>query len=148
MKSLTIDTHEHDPACDQELYDLLSKEAEPAAPPKAPAPVEAVTMSKEGQDPGESPGDDGEGLQAEVAEHLPVEGRAKGNIDAPWGEEPTAGKKNDPVQFSNEATKQFRKSREDLLAKLFSHEASSGGKEKAASASTLLERVRRTSGRH
>jgi hypothetical protein len=55
------------------------------------------------------------------------EDRAKGNIDATWGE--VDGSQNDARHYSTEAAKQFRVGREEMLAKLFDGKQSSDGAE-------------------
>jgi len=119
MKSLSIDVHGHDPAHDQELYDLLKNAS--ATPTKK---VVVPTMDKEGQDPGESPGDD-TSVQGVNPDQSDVD-RPKDSIDAPWGE---AGPKA-VLQFSNEVSRQFRKNREDLIHRLFDGSHSSAVTEK------------------
>lgn len=151
MKSLSTDTHAHDHATDQKLYELLTKEAETV-------PLEDNDKSTVGVNPDAYPD---------------PEDRSSGSIDAPWGEKPD----NNAIQYSNEALNRFRLGREELLGKLFDGKASSDGAEqkllsshldhhasgqfessspqlkgkleKTSSApQTLFERVRAITGRH
>lgn len=99
MKTLSIDTHPHDPAADQELYDLL-KEAEDTTPATSTGDNEGETTVGVNPDAYPDPED-----------------RGGGSIDASWGEE--TGDGNDATHFSNEAFAQFKQSREKMLADLF-----------------------------
>jgi hypothetical protein len=99
----------------------------------------------------------------------PDDVRAKGNIDAPWGEKNSPGGKNKPVNFSPELYGEFVGSRDRMLedffdskkpaqenaqavvGSLFAHGASGDyesrapmlDREKRASDETLIEKVRR-----
>lgn len=163
MKNLTTDTHAHDPATDQELFELLSKEA--------------------AQTPGESPGDDNKSTVGGNPDQYPdPEDSGAGSIDARWGDKDDSGDgqgPNDAVHHSTEVIKKFREGREDMLDKLFDGKASSDGAEQKLMGShlkhvasgdfqsrapqlkpkssiqktssvpqTLMERVRETYGRH
>lgn len=97
MKSLSIDTHPHDPAADQELYDLL-KEAEDTSP------EDDEDKSTVGTNPDLYP--DPEGSE-----------KSEGTIDASWGQNP--GSTNDANHQSNEAFAHFKQSREKMLDDLF-----------------------------
>lgn len=164
MKSLSIDTHPHDPAADQELYDLL-KEAEDTTPATSTdtADEEETTV---GVNPDQYP--DPEGSE-----------KTDGTIDGSWGQD--FCETNDANHHSNQAFAQFKQSREKMLDELFdgkadcdaveqktmsqhlSHAASGqfetsstqlSGKAKgmpkvsSVSMETLMERIRRACGRH
>lgn len=160
MKSLSVDTHAHDPVQDEELFKLLTKE---------------------GQDPGESPGDDNEstvGVNPPQTEEPTAEERGKGSIDASWGESAGDHKGDHALHFSNEVVRQFRENREKMLDTLFDSKGPSEDAEqqlagqhlrhvaegdfessapmikekskiqKTAGVQTLMERVRSLTGRH
>ena len=101
MKSLSIDTHPHDPAKDEELYELL-KEGDGNTTP----------ATSTGDDDGEST----EGVNPDP--YPDPDDRAANSIDAPWGEEP--GETNDANRHATEVWKQVKENREDMLSKLFS----------------------------
>lgn len=156
MKNLSVDTHPHDESKDQELYDLL----------------------KEGEDPGESPGDVGEStVGAHPAHYKEPEDRSSGDMDAPWGEAPKVhpNKHHHVVHLSDSALDAVRQSREDLLDKLFDGRDSTDKTEQALMSQhfkhvssgefttsspqlsekakhsmpeTLMEKIRRVTGRH
>lgn len=104
MKSLSHDTHAHNGADDQELYDFLSKEAS------------------------DSPGDDEEGTVGVTPDTYPdPEDRKSGDIDAPWGEhDVSSGKEHaDAFHNSDQVYAHYKKGREELLQKLFDSKVTS-----------------------
>lgn len=154
MKSLSIDTHPHDPAVDEELYKLL-KEAEDTTP-----------ATSTGDDEGEST------VGVNPNQYPDPEDRPTGDADAPWGEDP-----GDSIDNSTEVMRSFRQSREKILDDLFDGKGSSDGteqavmgqhlthassgdfetsspqlsakaKESSVKPETLLEMTRRIAGRH
>lgn len=157
MKNLSSDTHAHDAAQDKELLELL-KTAEDAG--EAPGDDDESTV---GETPDPTP---------------PPEDRGAGTTDAAWGEEPTKTEGEPALHFSDEAVRQFRQGREKFLEKYFDSPSSSGPAEKqlvgqhfqhassgqfetssptlsdksklqkTSGVQTLLERVRKTAGRH
>jgi hypothetical protein len=163
MKSLSIDTHPHDPANDQELYDML-KEADGNTTP----------ATSTGDDDGETT------VGTNPDQYPDPEDTAKqdGTVDASWGQD--FCETNDAQKNSTEAFAQFKQSREKMLADLFdgkeacdaveqktmaqhlSHAASGDfetssvqlaakakGMPKVSSApETLMERVRKACGRY
>ena len=74
-------------------------------------------LVKQGSD---SPGDEDEStVGVNPDQQPPPEDRPKGDIDAPWGEEDSPGKKNSPVHFSDAAFQGFINSRQEMLDSLF-----------------------------
>lgn len=74
-------------------------------------------LVKQGSD---SPGDDDESTVGVNPDQQPdPEDRPKGDMDAPWGEETSPGKKNEPEQFSDAAMQGFINSRQEMLDSLF-----------------------------
>ena len=112
MKNLSSDTHAHDTALDKDLFDMLSKE---------------------GMDPGESPGDDNAStVGVNPNQYADPEDSGAGSIDASWGDKDDSGDgqgPNDAVHHSTEVIQKFREGREDMLDKLFDGKASSDAAE-------------------
>lgn len=164
MKSLSIDTHPHDPAKDEELYELL-KEADGNTTPATSTGDDDGEITV-GTNPDEYP-------DPEDSE------KKDGTIDASWGQKP--GITNDAHYHANEVRAQFRQSREDMLSKLFDgHDANAALEQKtmgqylshassgqfetsspqlsskakgmpkvsSAQSETLMEMTRRITGRH
>ena len=92
MKNLTTDTPDHDHKADQDLYDLLTKQAE------------QVEDDEDKSTVGTTPQPDDEDLE-----------RPKGTIDAPWGEEPSP----EVVAFTNQGMAKFKETRERFIEKHF-----------------------------
>jgi hypothetical protein len=92
MKNLTTDTPTHDPQADQDLYDLLTKQAEQTGDDEDETTV------------GTTPQPDDEDLE-----------RESGNIDAPWGEKPSP----EVVNFANQGLTKFKETRERFIEKHF-----------------------------
>lgn len=92
MKNLTTDTPDHDPKADQDLYDLLTKQAEETGDDEDETTV------------GTTPQPDDEDLD-----------RSSGSIDAPWGEKPSP----EVVNFANQGLTKFKETREKFLEKHF-----------------------------
>lgn len=92
MKNLSTDTPDHDPKADQGLYDLLTKRAEETGADEDESTV------------GTMPQPDDENYE-----------RSSGNIDAPWGEEPSP----EVLEFSRQDMTKFKETRERFLEKHF-----------------------------
>ncbi len=162
-KSLSIDTHPHDPAADKELYDLL-KEAEDTTPATSTGDDEGETTV--GVNPDQYPDPEDTKKQERT-------------IDATWGQE--FCENNDAFHNSNEVFSQFKQSREKMLETLFDGKKSSDAQQQkemgqhlshaksgqfetsspqlsskakgmpkvsSVSPETLMERVRKALGRH
>lgn len=98
MKNLSSDTHAHQSKFDQDLYDLISKEAEDT-------------------------GDDEDKSTVSTAPDLYEEGGEsdEGTLDASWGEAPQP----DPAHNSDQVYKYHQEGREKMLAKLLDSKATS-----------------------
>lgn len=106
MKTLSIDTHEHDADTDDQFYVALSEKQADVVAPQTYTDTEDEDRSTVGTQPQPDEG---------------VPDRSKGDIDAPWGEAPSP----EVVQFSRQAYTDFKQGREKLLEKLLDSKVTS-----------------------
>jgi len=118
MKTLSIDTHEHDQDTDSQFYAVLSDKTADVAAPQTYTDTEDEDRNTVGTQPQPDEG---------------VPDRSSGDIDAPWGEQPSP----EVVQFSRQAYTDFKQGREKLLEKLLDSKATSDKAEQSMASQYL-----------